>query len=99
MIVNDAPSRGRLAQDQREDAGRAVALQLQPKAATHQGVIGAEQLDRQLRERELAHLLALALVFFPIAFERRLPTLGLVVTREERQLLGFEVALHEADEI
>src|SRR5436305_312281 len=99
MIVNDAPPRGRLAQDQREDAGRRFALQLQMESATHQSVIVAEHFDRQFLERELSHLLAFALVLFLIALKGRLPALGLVVAGVEAEFFGFEIALHEAGQV
>ena len=39
VIVNDAPTRRRLAQDQREDARRCLALELQTIAAADERVV------------------------------------------------------------
>src|SRR5262245_50271389 len=98
MIVYDAPPRICLAQDQREDTGRVLVLQLQIESAAYEGVIVAKKFDRHFIERELAHLLAFALVVFLIAFECRLPSLRLLVAGKEAELLGFEIALHETGE-
>src|SRR5580765_5286050 len=56
VIVYDTPSRLGLAQDQRENARRFLALQLQVETAADQGMVIAKELNRQFVERELAHL-------------------------------------------
>src|SRR5262245_25608835 len=73
VVVDDAPAAGEAAEDEGEQAAGIVLLQGQLPAAAHQGVVGAEQLDVQLAEGELAHLAALALVLFAVAVERGLP--------------------------
>src|ERR687892_1928125 len=74
VVVDDAPPFGPLPQEQREPALRGPALTKgKPPAASRERHRRSQQLDVQVLEAELSHLLAFGLVALPVALHRRLP--------------------------
>src|SRR5579859_5462289 len=99
MIVDDAPAFGQAPKDKREQSAGAVLASLQMPAAAHQGAIRTEFLNLQIGERQLAHLLSLALIAVHIAIERRLPAPRALAAGKEAQLRRRPVAGHESLQI
>ncbi len=97
--MDDTPALGKPAQHQRENPRWRVVLELQAKSAADEDMTVAEQLDRQLVEREFAHFLAVGLIALAVAIERRLPAGRLLVAGEKAQFLRLPVAGHEAFQI
>src|SRR5438067_6733927 len=100
VVVDDAPALGEVAENQREQAAGLVAVfHLQTPMAADPGSLSAEQVNFQLRERQLAHLAASALVTCTVALQRRIPTAGHSTTGIKRKLRRAPVAAQKTLQI
>src|SRR6516165_9517168 len=67
--------------------------------ATHEGRVCPERFNPQIREFELAHLVAGTLIGRFIAIHSFLPSVTFVRSREERQFRRLPVSGHEGVEV
>src|ERR1700693_4311081 len=100
MVMHNLPSPGKLAEHQREQPPRRLAVgHRQLPRATHKGRVLAQNYDAQAGEFQLPHLVPWTVVGREITFNRCLPSVVLLRSRKKRQLRRIPVALHEALEI
>jgi hypothetical protein len=100
MVVDDFPSVGEVAEDEGEEAVRSFAIRHgEVVFAAHRGGVGAEGLDAEIREFQLAHFMARARVCGAVVVEGLLPSAAFVATGEEGELGGPPVSGHEGFEV
>ena len=98
--MDDFPSLGELAKNEREQAVRSLAIGYgEVEFSAHEGRVWPQHLDSQVAEFELAHLVARALIVFLVAVESGLPSLGFMGSGEKGQLGRIPIPGHETFQI